>query len=157
MKRFLLFDSGCSLCSGLAADIAAASDGLLAARSLHDPELQATVKRVRPARRWEPTLLETDGEDARVFTGVALRARFLTVLGPRRAWSIAQLVAEAQTPLGTSPTNPAARSSSGAFRLPPVWSGWLCLGRRRTMPSRKMGRSRRVPCGSPGVTPGLLG
>lgn len=100
MNRYLLFDAGCSLCSGLAADIATASDGLLAARSLNDPEMQAAVKRARPAWSWEPTLLEVQGDDAHVFTGFALRTQLLTVLGPRRAWRVAQLVAHAQTPLG---------------------------------------------------------
>lgn len=100
MGRYLLFDSGCSLCSGLATDIAVASDGRLAARSLHDPAMQEAVKRVRPEWRWEPTLLEVQGENAHVFTGFALRAQLLTVLGPRRAWRVAQLVARAQTSLG---------------------------------------------------------
>jgi len=100
MNRSLLFDSGCSLCSGLARDVVAASDGLLQARSLHDPELQAALKRARPEWRWEPTLLEVQGAEAHVFTGFALRAQLLTVLGPRRAWRVAQLVARAQTPLG---------------------------------------------------------
>ncbi len=100
MHRYLLFDSGCSLCSGLATDIAAASNGLLTTRSLRDPEMQAALKHARPEWRWEPTLLEVQGEDVHVFTGFALRAQLLTVLGPRRAWRVAQLVARAQTSLG---------------------------------------------------------
>lgn len=114
MNRYLLFDAGCSLCSGLARDIAAVSDGLLGARSLHDPEMQAALKRVRPGWRWEPTLLEVQGGEAHVFTGFALRAQLLAVLGPRRAWRVAQLVARAQTPLGEVDSSRRAAIKRGA-------------------------------------------
>lgn len=76
MERYLLFDSGCSLCSGLARDIAAASDGLLQTRSLHDPEMQGALKRARPEWRWEPTLLEVRGDEDHVFTGLFLCPNF---------------------------------------------------------------------------------
>lgn len=58
MDRFLLFDSGCSLCSALASEIERETDGWLTARSLRDQEVQAWLDRAQPGWHWEPTLLE---------------------------------------------------------------------------------------------------
>ncbi|MDQ3695702.1 MAG: twin-arginine translocation signal domain-containing protein [Chloroflexota bacterium] len=99
MARYLLFDSACAACSSLAIDIARETDGILAVRGLHEPFIQDALNRGRPGWRWEPTLLETDGDIIRVSTGLPLRTRLLGLLGPRRAWCVAQLVAEAQVPL----------------------------------------------------------
>ncbi len=99
MSRFLLFDSGCSTCSDLASGVARESGGLVAARSLRDPQMQELLHAGRPGWSWEPTLIETEEDVIRVFTGFALRARMLSVLGPRRAWRVAALVARRQTPL----------------------------------------------------------
>jgi hypothetical protein len=99
MHRYLLFDEACSRCSGLAADVALESDGLLTTRSLHGAEMRAVLDRERPGWTWEPTLLEMEGERVRIFTGLALRAKLVAILGARRAWAVARLVAEEQTPI----------------------------------------------------------
>ncbi|WP_448601260.1 hypothetical protein [Thermoflexus hugenholtzii] len=46
-----------------------------------------------PNWRWEPMLLEVEGERVRVFAGLAMRARLVQVLGPVRALRVAQAVA----------------------------------------------------------------
>lgn len=100
MERSLLFDSGCAACTKLARAIEHDTEGWLAARSLHEPEIQALLDRARPGWRWEPTLLEVDGDQVRAFTGLALRARLVAGLGPRRAWRVARLVRQVGMPLG---------------------------------------------------------
>ncbi len=70
MKRYLLFDAGCPACTRVARAIERESNGWLTARSLHDPKMQALLRKARPEWRWEPTLLEVDSEHVRVFTGL---------------------------------------------------------------------------------------
>lgn len=102
MNRFLLFDSGCALCSGLASAIERESDGWLSARSLRDKRIQGVLNRERPGWQWEPTLLEVDNEQVRVLTGLAMRVRLLGGLGLRRSWRVGQLVGRAVLPSDVS-------------------------------------------------------
>jgi hypothetical protein len=99
MERFLLFDSGCSSCSELAHAIERETDGLLKARSLREREIQTLLDRVRPGWYWEPTLMEVQGDSVRIFTGLAMRLRIFTGLGPKRTWRIARLVRGVGVPL----------------------------------------------------------
>lgn len=96
MHRYLLFDSGCTICSNLAHDVERHSKGRLSAQSLTDPKIQEWLKQARPDWQWEPTLLEVGEETRQAFTGVSMRARLLWVLGPRRSWQVARLVARSQ-------------------------------------------------------------
>lgn len=91
--RQLLFDSGCSLCTQLARDIERESSGLLTARSLRDPDLQALLDVQRPGWRWEPMLLEDNGRAVRVWSGFPLRLRLLSLLGLKRSLRVAAMVA----------------------------------------------------------------
>ncbi len=95
MERYLLSDSGCSLCTSMAHQVEDASDGKLTARSLRDPEVRAVLDEVRPGWRWEPMLLEVDGERRRVYAGVGLRLRLVQVLGLWRAFTLARIVQQA--------------------------------------------------------------
>ena len=65
----------------------------LEARRWRNPEVQTLLDRVRPGWRWEPMLLEQEGERVRVYTGLAMRIRLIQILGPARALRVAQLVA----------------------------------------------------------------
>lgn len=94
MQRYLLFDSGCSVCSGLARDVEAHSEGRLSAQSLADPKIQQLLGQAKPDWRWEPTLMEVNEATVKAFTGVSMRTRLLYALGPRRSWRVAQLVAQ---------------------------------------------------------------
>ncbi len=93
IERWLLYDAGCSLCAALAREVEALSEGRLRMRSLREPEVQALLDRARPGWRWEPMLLEEEGERVRVYTGLAMRMQLVRVLGPARALRVAQLVA----------------------------------------------------------------
>ncbi|WP_448590726.1 hypothetical protein [Thermoflexus hugenholtzii] len=72
-ERYLLFDSGCAVCTALAREVEALSGGRLGVRSLREPEVQALLNQAHPNWRWEPMLLEIEGEQVRVFTGLAMR------------------------------------------------------------------------------------
>ncbi|HXF69591.1 MAG TPA: hypothetical protein VNK89_07270 [Thermoflexus sp.] len=98
-RRWLLYDSGCSACAALAREVEALSGGRLGVRSLREPEVQALLNRARPGWRWEPMLLEVDGEQVRVYAGLAMRMWLLRVLGPVRAWRVAQAVARLGGPV----------------------------------------------------------
>jgi len=74
-ERWLLYDAGCSICAALAREVETLSGGRLRVRNLRDPEVQARLDRARPGWRWEPMLLEIEGERVRVFTGLGMRAR----------------------------------------------------------------------------------
>jgi predicted DCC family thiol-disulfide oxidoreductase YuxK len=91
-ERYLLFDGGCSVCAALAREVETLSGGRLRVRSLREPEVQALLDRARPGWRWEPMLVEIEGERVRVLVGLAMRARLVQVLGPVRAWRLAQAV-----------------------------------------------------------------
>lgn len=93
MRRYLLFDSGCSVCSELARNVEYQSKGRLSAQSLGDLKVQEWLEQAKPGWQWEPTLLELEERRARAFTGVSLRVQLLRVLGLRRSWQVARLVA----------------------------------------------------------------
>ena len=92
MERYLLFDSRCGLCSKLAQDIEEVAEGWLVARSLGDQSMRSLLKEAKPNWRWQPTLLEIEGQEVRVVTGPTLAANMVAGLGPRRAWRAAQLM-----------------------------------------------------------------
>ncbi len=73
--------------------------------------MQAALDRGRPDWQWEPTLIEIEDDAVRVSTGLAPRTRLVSLVGPRRAWRIAQLVATAQVPIVA-----AAQSRRGIMR-----------------------------------------
>lgn len=102
MERYLLFDSGCSLCSNLAQSVQAESNGLLMARSLREPAIQAILNEVKPGWQWEPMLLEMDDDGSQqVFSGLQMRLRIVSKLGLSHAWRIAKLVGRTQLSANT--------------------------------------------------------
>jgi len=60
MESYLLFDSGCSLCSSIARKVEDVTAGKLVARSLRDPDVRSILDEVNPGWRWEPMLLEVN-------------------------------------------------------------------------------------------------
>jgi len=92
MKRYLLFDAGCTYCSALALRIEQEGQGWLQARSLRDPEMQAYLEQANHQQRWEPTLVEVSEEQVHVCTGWTLRRKLLLGLGPQRMWRILHLI-----------------------------------------------------------------
>ena len=98
MTRYLLFDSGCIVCTDVAQSIERATDGWLIAKSLRSADMQDLLTRVQPDWRWEPTLIEVEGDRTRVYTGLALRTKLLAGIGPRKTLRVALLVYRAMTP-----------------------------------------------------------
>ncbi len=94
MKRYLLFDSGCSLCTKVAREVEREAGGWLEARSLREPEMRALLDRAKPGWKWEPTLVEVAGDEVRVYQGLGMRVRMVEGLGLRRAWKIGKIVRE---------------------------------------------------------------
>lgn len=92
MERYLLFDSSCTTCSKIAAKVKNETNGRIVARSLHDGKIKEILDQARPGWRWEPTLIEINGDTTRVYTGFHMRLRFIAVLGFRRAWSLAEVI-----------------------------------------------------------------
>ena len=98
-NRWLLYDSGCAVCAALAQEVETLSGGRLGVRSLRDPGVRALLTRARPGWRWEPMLVEMEGERVRVFAGLAMRWRLVQLLGPVRALRAAQAVARIGGPV----------------------------------------------------------
>jgi predicted DCC family thiol-disulfide oxidoreductase YuxK len=92
LKRYLLFDAGCTFCTTLAQSIEQESQGWLQARSLREPEMQAYLEQANHQLRWEPTLVEVTNTRVHVSTGWTLRRKLLLGLGPRRMWHVLSLV-----------------------------------------------------------------
>lgn len=95
MKRYLLFDSGCSVCNSVAQLVEAASDGKLEARSLNDSAMQGLIDAAGAPHMWVPTLIEQqDNGRIAVSTGLTMRVRLIKALGPRRAWRVGRVVVD---------------------------------------------------------------
>ena len=141
-KQWLLYDGGCAACIALAQEVEALSGGRLGVRSLREPEVQARRNPARLGWRWEPMLLEVEGEQVRVLAGLGMRARLVQVLGPVRALRVARLVARMGGPvLGVDwGRRDFLRRAIGAL------AGWIAL----------RGLGRPVPVGIFGMTHGPL-
>ncbi len=116
-KRYLLFDSGCSECTEIAQSVEKETEGWLSARSLQDRDVQKLLSETRPDWKWEPTLLEVDGQKPQVFTGLAMKTRMLVGLGPRRARRVAKI---ARRPRRTYRAELVEKSSGSTLELRPV-------------------------------------
>ncbi|WP_221568986.1 hypothetical protein [Alkalihalobacillus sp. TS-13] len=99
VKRYLLFDSNCSVCINLATSIEKESNGWLTIQSLHNPEMKERLNQVKPDWTFEPTILEVkDNQKTRVYTGVRLKTYILNGLGLRKSLRIAKLIRDAGVP-----------------------------------------------------------
>jgi hypothetical protein len=108
--RYLVFDFGCSTSAEIAA-VVEETGGRLCVWSLNDPQTQRSLSEARPDWRWEPTLLEVDGERTLAFTGLSMTARMLMWLGPWRTARVARIVRRDEAPgfeiaLEPSPEHP---------------------------------------------------
>ncbi|MBI4671637.1 MAG: redoxin family protein [Chloroflexi bacterium] len=99
VKHYILFDSGCAQCTDVAAAIEKESSGALLGMSLYAPEAKQLLDRARPGWKFEPTLLEVDGEHVRAFTGLQMRTHLVTFLNPLQLLKIARVVQQAGIPL----------------------------------------------------------
>lgn len=104
MNHHLLYDAGCSRCAALATEIESVAEGRLGIRSLRDAEVTTLLDQHAPNHRWEPLVLQTNGDKVRVYGGLAMRVKLVQVLGIRKALDVARLVIKADGPvLGFEP------------------------------------------------------
>lgn len=87
-QRYLLFDSGCPTYTDLAMQIEGVSGGWLTARSLHDKEMQHLLDLQNPNWKWEPMIVEQEGDDFKAVSGLKMRALMVSKLGVRKALKI---------------------------------------------------------------------
>lgn len=125
MERYLLFDGGCTLCTGLAQDIERETNGWLTARSLRDPAMKALLDQERPGWKWEPTLVEVSDKRVRVHTGIKMRSRLAIGLGPKRAVRVAQLVQQ-----GLAPKVDVDQGRRALLKRGAMLAGFLIVGPR---------------------------
>lgn len=91
MKRYLLFDSGCSRCMSIARQIERMANGNLVALSLRAPEVQELLNHVRPGWKWEPMLVEDMDGIQKAFSGHSMMWRLVSILGLRKTLEIMNL------------------------------------------------------------------
>ncbi len=99
VKHYILFDSGCAQCADVAAEIEKASGNNLRGLSLYAPEAKELLDRARPGWKFEPTLVQVDGETVRAYTGLAMRTHMVTFLNPLQLLKIARVAQKAGVPL----------------------------------------------------------
>ena len=138
-QTVLLLDTGCGPCSTIGRQIAA--EGLLDESpvelgSLHDEYLRGIVQDVRPDVRWEPTLLQRDGDSTKVATGLRLAVELTAILGIRRAYRISQLVRELAQGDVTDPSRRTflVKFASAAAAVPLVGVGGLTRSPAKKIP-----------------------
>lgn len=103
MNHYLLYDAACSRCAALAVEIETASAGRLGIRNLRDEAVVTLLDAHAPNRTWEPMVLEVNGDKVRVYSGLAMRAKLVMILGFANAWRVARKVQAAEGPVwGTS-------------------------------------------------------
>jgi len=89
MRRYLLFDAGCSICNQLARAIEEAAGGKLEAVSLREQRAMKWLDQVYPAG-WEhqPYLVTVEGERVQAYAGTGMALQLGWLLGPRQGWRV---------------------------------------------------------------------
>lgn len=98
MKRYLLFDDGCAVCSDVAVDVMSEVGDWLETRALSDPEMQEIIRRERPDLGWRPALVVVSDRGIRITTGPTMAFQLAVGIGPRRAARLARLVSQDAAP-----------------------------------------------------------
>jgi hypothetical protein len=133
MERYLLFDAKCPVCNRLAQAIEKESGGRLKVRSLYDREMQEVLNQTRPGWRWEPMLVEVQGKQVRVFSGLGMRLRMAIVLGWWRTYHVVQILREAGVGItGISVERRWFLRQAGLWTLGLTLSGLASLGLEST-------------------------
>lgn len=83
MKRYLLFDSRCSVCDQIAQAIEEAAAGKLEAVSIHDARAREWLDQAYPGG-WEhrPYLVTVEGDRVKASAGTGMALRLGLLLGP---------------------------------------------------------------------------
>lgn len=93
MKRYLLFNSNCEMCSKIATELAKELGGWLEIRSLNDPAMRDYLNSSYPNWSWEPMILLHDNEgNSKLITGYRLKLFLVRKLGINKTFKIARLI-----------------------------------------------------------------
>ena len=89
MKRFIIFDARCSICTQLAEAIRESSDGKLEALSIYDNEAKTLLDRAHP-EGWEhaPYFVMVEQNRVHAWTGFGAAFQLLRLIGIRNAWRV---------------------------------------------------------------------
>lgn len=137
MKRYLVFDAGCSVCNNLATVAQEAADGKLEAINIRGDEARMLLDQAYP-EGWEhaPYLVIHHRGRVRASTGIGAAARLGMILGPRKAWrvwSLARQSGVAFPSAAVSTTHMRSRRQllklSAATSTAAVWLGWQSASR----------------------------
>lgn len=97
---FLGFDASCRTCADLAGSVSDASNGYINTVSLHAPVVASwRAQALGPDAPWLPTLFRINGNRVEAWTGKRMVARMARLLGPRRAWQLAEALGAASAPM----------------------------------------------------------
>jgi len=94
MKRILVFDSSCPLCTGIAHKVCSEAGELIHdVWSLADTRTQAILTAAGVAALAKPAIIEISSEKTVVITGPRFRWRIMKLLGPQGALRLARVIA----------------------------------------------------------------
>lgn len=113
MKRYLLFDSGCSTCSHAAALVQKECGDWLEVRGLNDRAMRSLLAKAKPHWKWEPMLLTVDEENTVVYAGIQMSMRLLRRLGIRSTLNVAKIISTKLVGQDLDPTRRSFLRSSG--------------------------------------------
>ena len=100
--------------------------------SLRETDIQALLQQTKPSWKWEPMLLDKEGEEIHIYTGLNLRIRLLLALGPRKTWNVLKVIYQQ----GTVAHHPNLSRRKIIRWAAPVLGGLaIGLGVSRVMPS----------------------
>lgn len=89
MKRYLVFDSRCQVCTWMVEEVRRAVDGRLEAISLYDPHVRDLLDQVYPhGWKYAPFLMTVEDGRVRAWAGAGAALRLGLLMGPRRAWRV---------------------------------------------------------------------
>ncbi len=84
--KYLLYDGRCERCTLLADELENAFAGIIHLADLRDRESRRLLDTMRPAWRFEPTLVLLDDHNGgQAYTGLSLRIRLIRMLGLKRS------------------------------------------------------------------------
>lgn len=157
----LAFDADCSTCRRVSAGVVKASDGMLTAKSLSDPDvLELRRSLLGPEPPWKPTLISVDGSGKRAWVGWKMGAPLARRLGPARTAAVLEaLGVERRSVVPSVHAGPAAVSRR---RFAAIAAGVLSAGLLLVTGKPSVARAgdfpkgtRSVPVGS-GETDGMM-
>lgn len=100
---FLGYDGNCPRCAGIQELVFDVADGVISTVNLHDPVVVAWRRDALGENPpWTPTLFRLRDGRVEAWTGKKMAVRLASLIGPRRAWQLAEGLAERESSPGIS-------------------------------------------------------